>query len=207
MRLSSRARVITAVVAVAALCSIGATSALASDRSPTGHHHGSGGATATPIKHLVVIFDENVSFDHYFGTYPFAANQPGEPAFHARPGTPTVNGLYSDITSSGPVGPAEAVGLRWWAPRNTRTTATTTTSAATGASRERPTPSDEPRRRRRRSGSAAMAACNARSALRRASGRAATRRSTARCGVRPRVLPHPLPLTSSASRSDSPTRL
>ena len=25
-----------------------------------------------PIKHLVVIFDENVSFDHYFGTYPFA---------------------------------------------------------------------------------------------------------------------------------------
>ena len=26
--------------------------------------------TATPIKHVVVIFDENVSFDHYFGTYP-----------------------------------------------------------------------------------------------------------------------------------------
>ena len=26
--------------------------------------------TANPIKHLVVIFDENVSFDHYFGTYP-----------------------------------------------------------------------------------------------------------------------------------------
>jgi hypothetical protein len=24
--------------------------------------------TATPIKHLVVIFQENVSFDHYFGT-------------------------------------------------------------------------------------------------------------------------------------------
>ncbi len=34
-------------------------------------------ATATPIKHLVVIFDENVSFDHYFGTYPFAANTDG----------------------------------------------------------------------------------------------------------------------------------
>jgi phospholipase C len=27
-------------------------------------------ATATPIQHLVVIFQENVSFDHYFGTYP-----------------------------------------------------------------------------------------------------------------------------------------
>ena len=24
--------------------------------------------TATPIKHVVVIFQENVSFDHYFGT-------------------------------------------------------------------------------------------------------------------------------------------
>ena len=31
----------------------------------------------TPIKHLVVIFDENVSFDHYFGTYPYAANTDG----------------------------------------------------------------------------------------------------------------------------------
>ena len=30
-----------------------------------------------PIKHLVVIFDENVSFDHYFGTYPKAANTDG----------------------------------------------------------------------------------------------------------------------------------
>jgi len=30
--------------------------------------------TATPIKHLVVIFQENVSFDHYFGTYPFVTS-------------------------------------------------------------------------------------------------------------------------------------
>src|SRR5579875_2862806 len=44
-------------------------------------------ATKTPIKHLVVIFDENVSFDHYFGTYPDALNPPGEPPFHALPGT------------------------------------------------------------------------------------------------------------------------
>jgi len=34
-----------------------------------------GGPTATPIKHLVVIFDENVSFDHYFATYPHALNR------------------------------------------------------------------------------------------------------------------------------------
>ena len=53
--------------------------------------------TATPIKHLVVIFQENVSFDHYFGTYPQAANQNGEPPFHARSGTPTVNGLSSAL--------------------------------------------------------------------------------------------------------------
>lgn len=26
--------------------------------------------TATPIKHVVVIYGENVSFDHYFATYP-----------------------------------------------------------------------------------------------------------------------------------------
>ena len=28
--------------------------------------------TTTPIQHLVVIFQENISFDHYFGTYPNA---------------------------------------------------------------------------------------------------------------------------------------
>ena len=35
--------------------------------------------TATPIHHLVVIFQENVSFDRYFGTYPHAANIDGQP--------------------------------------------------------------------------------------------------------------------------------
>jgi phospholipase C len=33
--------------------------------------------TTTPIKHLVVIFDENQSFDHLFGTYPYAENTDG----------------------------------------------------------------------------------------------------------------------------------
>ncbi len=45
--------------------------------------------TATPIKHLVVVFQENVSFDHYFATYPKAANVDGEPAFKAADNTPT----------------------------------------------------------------------------------------------------------------------
>ena len=49
--------------------------------------------TNSPIKHLVVIFQENVSFDHYFGTYPVATNPAGEPQFKAAPFTPTVNGL------------------------------------------------------------------------------------------------------------------
>ena len=44
------------------------------------------------IRHLVVIFQENVSFDHYFATYPNAANTDGT-AFTARPGTPAVDGL------------------------------------------------------------------------------------------------------------------
>ncbi|BCF94330.1 MULTISPECIES: alkaline phosphatase family protein [Paraburkholderia] len=46
-------------------------------------------ATATPIKHLVVIFGENVSFDHYFATYPSAKNVAGEPTFTAATGTQT----------------------------------------------------------------------------------------------------------------------
>ena len=44
--------------------------------------------TATPIRHLVVIFQENVSFDHYFATYPHATNPAGESAFTAAAGTP-----------------------------------------------------------------------------------------------------------------------
>jgi len=49
--------------------------------------------TTTPIKHVIVIFGENISFDHYFGTYPYATNPIGEPAFHAAPGTPRANNL------------------------------------------------------------------------------------------------------------------
>src|ERR1700689_4075335 len=58
--------------------------------------------TATPIKHLVVIFDENQSFDHYFGTYPNAANPQDEPPFHAAAGTPEVNGVSGVIQNHNP---------------------------------------------------------------------------------------------------------
>jgi phospholipase C len=49
--------------------------------------------TSTPIKHLVIIFQENVSFDHYFATYPYAKNPPNEPYFLPSRYTPSVNGL------------------------------------------------------------------------------------------------------------------
>jgi len=61
--------------------------------------HGTGGTT-TPIKHLVVIFQENVSFDHYFGTYPKAANTSGQ-RFRAAPGTPKVNNLLDTPGAGG----------------------------------------------------------------------------------------------------------
>jgi phospholipase C len=67
-----------------------------------GDHGGAGGSrTATPIKHLVVIFQENVSFDHYFGTYPNAANTDGQ-RFHASPRTPSVNGLSPALLTNNP---------------------------------------------------------------------------------------------------------
>src|SRR6266403_3616480 len=56
-----------------------------------------GSSTKTPIKHVVVIFQENVSFDHYFGTYPHAkANNDGSKYFGgAKDSTPRVNSLES----------------------------------------------------------------------------------------------------------------
>ena len=48
--------------------------------------------TPRPIKHVVIIFQENASFDHYFGTYPDAKNSDGT-RFVARADTPSVNGL------------------------------------------------------------------------------------------------------------------
>ena len=67
--------------------------------------------TATPIQHLVVIFQENVSFDHYFGTYPNATNPAGEPKFKPAANTPAVNGLSSGLLSNNPnLNPANGAG-------------------------------------------------------------------------------------------------
>jgi phospholipase C len=70
--------------------------AIAVDSHDNNGHNGSpqnSARTATPIKHLVVIFNENRSFDHYFATYPKAANPSGEPVFKADKNTPKVNNL------------------------------------------------------------------------------------------------------------------
>ena len=69
--------------------------------------------TATKIKHLVVIFNENRSFDHYFGTYPNALNPPGEPAFVAAKGTPIPNNYISHpelLTNNPNLNPANGAG-------------------------------------------------------------------------------------------------
>ncbi|MDI5967230.1 phospholipase C [Streptantibioticus silvisoli] len=76
------------VGAVALAAAAGAAPATAAPAA----HRGSG--TTTPIKHLVVIYDENVSFDHYFGTYPRAANTDGT-RFTAARSTPKADNLLS----------------------------------------------------------------------------------------------------------------
>lgn len=58
--------------------------------------------TATPIQYLVVLFQENVSFDHYFATYPKALNPVGEPRFSAFAATPSVNGLSGPLLTRNP---------------------------------------------------------------------------------------------------------
>src|SRR5215469_890255 len=61
------------------------------------------GQPATPIQHLVIIFQENVSFDHYFGTYPFARNGALDgPKFYPSPFTPTVNGFTPALLNNNP---------------------------------------------------------------------------------------------------------
>src|SRR4051812_35708411 len=56
----------------------------------------------TPIEHIVVIFGENVSFDHYFGTYPNAANPAGQQAFYPRADTPALNNFTPQLLNNNP---------------------------------------------------------------------------------------------------------
>jgi len=98
--------------------SIVATIAVAEDRGSGGSRdHGS--ATETPIKHLVVIFNENVSFDHYFGTYPTALNKPGEIPFYPSKRTPTsINNLVTPLDTGNHFTPLAGVDLLYNNPNN-----------------------------------------------------------------------------------------
>ena len=64
-------------------------------------HEDGSSRTKTPIKHVVIIFGENESFDHYFATYPMAQNTE-QPLFKAAPDTPAVNGLSAGLLSNNP---------------------------------------------------------------------------------------------------------
>ncbi|MDT5056832.1 MAG: phospholipase [Mycobacterium sp.] len=86
-------------LALAAVLGLTMVSCSTSSHKPLGPAPGQG--TATPIHHLVVVFQENVSFDHYFGTYPSAANVDGQ-RFTARPGTPQVDGLTPELLTHNP---------------------------------------------------------------------------------------------------------
>jgi phospholipase C len=68
-------------------------------------------ATTTKIKHLVVVFGENISYDHYFGTYPNAANLTGETPFTATAGTPSNNNLVAPLDPTNSFMPIAGVDL------------------------------------------------------------------------------------------------
>jgi phospholipase C len=101
------------LVSVLALVLMGAGAVADDDRDhDRDHDHQNRGVhTATPIKHVVVIFQENVSFDHYFGTYPHAENRQGETPFHALPYTPVVNGLEMPLDVNKDFKPLKGVDL------------------------------------------------------------------------------------------------
>ncbi len=85
------------------LSGLAAATLLLAGRSTLLAEDGDDGHTRTPVKHVVVIFQENVSFDHYFATYPRAANtSAAEPKFVARRGTPSVNGLTPVLLEANP---------------------------------------------------------------------------------------------------------
>ncbi len=93
----ARKRVFLPLLAALAIAGVSVAVAQAATAGKSHGHGGHGskgshGSTATPIKHVVVIFQENESFDHYFGTYPNAANTDGH-HFKAARGTPAVDGL------------------------------------------------------------------------------------------------------------------
>ncbi|MFG2708524.1 alkaline phosphatase family protein, partial [Streptomyces sp. NPDC048386] len=92
---------VAALLGAAALATAGGAVPAAAASAHGGHGHG-GTHTATPIKHVVVIYGENVSFDHYFATYPQAANTDGTTFKAARHTPRTDNLLNSGLLTKNP---------------------------------------------------------------------------------------------------------
>ncbi len=90
----------TAALLAVAVAATSMGPVIAANNAKSGQNAGVDPDTLTtkyPIKHLVVVFQENRSFDHYFGTYPNALNVDGEPAFKAAKATQTdINNLLSN---------------------------------------------------------------------------------------------------------------
>ena len=95
-------RFVTLVGAVTVICLLLSSTLLVTVRAATLASTNTN--TKTPIKHIVILFQENVSFDHYFGTYPNATNPPGEPKFTASPNMTSVNGLTHVLLTNNPNG-------------------------------------------------------------------------------------------------------
>jgi phospholipase C len=97
----NRTTKIGAVAVAVVLAAAAATPAFAGQQGPWWHKVPKAPQARTPIQHVVVIFDENISFDHYFGTYPKAANTDGT-TFKAAKSTPSVNGLSKSLLTKNP---------------------------------------------------------------------------------------------------------
>ncbi|MGA8451322.1 MAG: alkaline phosphatase family protein [Candidatus Acidiferrales bacterium] len=102
--LKRNVRWLTAIILAANLV-VALPASLFADQGQGGKNPAGKYRTTTPIKHIVIIFQENESFDHYFGTYPNATNPKGETRFNTRPGTPSVNGLNNGLQNKNPNGP------------------------------------------------------------------------------------------------------
>ena len=89
---------VTLLLSIAVISSLVSGGTLASVKTATAASSSTPTNTKTPIKHVVVLFQENVSFDHYFGTYPNASK------FTADPHTPRVNGLTAALLNNNPNG-------------------------------------------------------------------------------------------------------
>jgi phospholipase C len=104
-------RVMASLLALAITVGPTVTPAFASSVKQESKQASRAHATATPIQYLVVIFNENISFDHYFGTYPNALNPEFENKFKAKDNTPAVNGLSAALLNNNPnLNPANGTG-------------------------------------------------------------------------------------------------